>query len=91
MTVVAEEKSTAADKRSLPNATMRVISKVLETRFLYELMPRHNVWQAKDPSWQRSNPVSATTAVLRAAEQYSIKRSSRHLCEYKCTTKRHPA
>ena len=54
-------------------------------------MPRHHLWQAKDHSWHRTNSVSAVTRILRAGEQYLMKRSSRHLCEYKCATKRHPA
>lgn len=67
---------------------MRVIIKVLEMRFRHKLMPGHNLRQAKDQPWQRSNSSSATTAVRRATEQYLIKRSSTHLCEYKPTTKR---
>ena len=45
MAVVAEEKSAATV------AATRVISKALETQLLYELIPRHNLCQAKDQAW----------------------------------------
>lgn len=89
--ILVKEKHIVTDKCALANTTMGVISKILETHFLSNLMLGHNLWQAEDPSWQRSNSISATTPILRAAEQYLIKRSSRHLCEYKCATKRYPA
>lgn len=89
--ILVKEKHIVADKCALANTTMGVISKILETHFLYNLLLGRNLWQAEDPSWQRSNSISATTPILRAAEQYLIKRSSRHLCEYKCATKRYPA
>lgn len=89
--ILVKEKCIVTDRCALANTTMGVISKILETHFLSNLMLGHNLWQVEDPSWQRSNFISATTPILSAAEQYLIKRSSRHLCEYKCATKRYPA